>query len=185
MSSNSTSQTPYSPPPLPAGEELATFAGGCFWCIESGFESLPGLSQSISGYAGGSEINPTYEEVAGGKTGHAETVQVYFNHQVTSYQELLDLFFRYIDPTDASGQYVDRGPQYRTIIFYHSDTQKELAEQKIKALSESGRYDQPIVTTVEPYINFFPAEEYHQDYYKKAPERYQQYKDGSGRAKDL
>lgn len=164
-----------------ASQNIATFAGGCFWCIEASFEALSGVAQAINGYAGGQEENPTYEQVCGGRTGHAEAVQVHFNPEFTSYTDLLDTFFNYIDPIDAGGQYVDRGSQYRTIIFYHDENQKRLAVEKIKELDNSGKYPKPIVTTIEPYTIFYPAEEYHQDFYKKSPQRYQQYKSHSGR----
>ncbi len=162
-------------------QEIATFAGGCFWCVEAAFESLSGVTKAINGYAGGHAINPTYQDVCQGTTGHAEAVQVHFNPRKITYQKLLDTFFNYIDPTDAGGQYVDRGSQYRTIIFYHSNTQKQLALEKISSLEKSDQYHKPIVTTIEPFTNFYEAEDYHQDFYKKSPQRYQQYKSHSGR----
>lgn len=164
---------------------VATFAGGCFWCIEAAFEALPGVVQAINGYAGGQEENPTYEQVCSGRTGHQEAVQVHYDSTKVSYKNILDNFFNYIDPTDSGGQYVDRGYQYTTSIFYHDEIQKKDAEAKIHQLSQSAQYQSPIVTTIKPFTNFYPAEDYHQDFYKKSPERYKQYKQGSGRAADL
>jgi peptide methionine sulfoxide reductase msrA/msrB len=161
--------------------EQATFAGGCFWCMEPPFESLDGVHQVTVGYTGGDVENPTYAEVSSGNTGHYEAIQVTYDPQKVSYQELLDTFWRQIDPTDAGGQFADRGPQYRTAIFYHDQMQKELAEQSKAALDGSGRFDQPVVTQILPYTVFYPAEEYHQDYYQKNPDRYYWYKQGSGR----
>lgn len=170
---------------IPPGYQQATFAAGCFWCIEAGFESLSGVHAAISGYAGGHTSDPTYEQVSSGTTGHAESIRVIYDPAQVSFQDLLEVFWRYIDPTDANGQYVDRGSQYRTIIFYHDQTQLQQATSSLTSLSESGKYDKPIVTEILPVPMFYPAEEYHQDYYKKAPQRYQQYKDNSGRPKTL
>lgn len=161
--------------------DKATLAGGCFWCLEPPFEALDGVEQVITGYAGGETEDPTYEEVTSGKTGHLETVQITFDPEKISYGELLDVFWQHTDPTDDQGQFVDRGSQYRTAIFYENDEQKKIAEESIQNLEDSGKYEDPIVTELLPAPTFYEAEEYHQDYYKKAPERYKQYKDNSGR----
>lgn len=161
--------------------EQATFAGGCSWCMEADFEKAEGVVEVISGYTGGELEHPTYEQVASGTTGHLEAVQVSFDPDRISYQALLEIFWRHIDPTDAGGQFVDRGPQYRTAIFYHNEEQRRLAESSKLALEQSGRFDRPIVTEILPLKKFYPAEEYHQDYYKKHPLRYRFYRLGSGR----
>ncbi len=161
--------------------ELATFAGGCFWCMVTPFEELPGIYGILSGYTGGHTVNPTYEEVCSETTGHAEAVQITFDPDVFPYRKLLDLFWRQIDPTDAGGQFYDRGESYRTAIFYHNEEQKRLAEQSKQELSDSGRFDKPIMTEIVPAGPFYPAEEYHQDYHKKSPTRYKQYRQASGR----
>lgn len=161
--------------------EIATFSGGCFWCTESDFEKIDGVVQVISGYSGGNEENPTYREVSSGGTGHVETVQVVYDPKRVSYKKLLDVFWRHVDPTDPGGQFVDRGPQYRTVIFYHNDEQKRLAEESRKELENSGRFDRPIVTEIIKFSKFYMAEEYHQDYYKKSPVRYKFYRYNSGR----
>jgi peptide methionine sulfoxide reductase msrA/msrB len=161
--------------------ELATFAGGCFWCMEAPFESLDGVSNVIAGYTGGHTKNPTYEEVCTGKTGHAEAVQVVFDPAKISYSKLLDVFWRNIDPTDPGGSFVDRGSQYRTAIFYANEEQKRLAEESKRALAASGTFKKPIVTEIEPLTTFYDAEDYHQDFYKKNPFRYEEYRYGSGR----
>jgi peptide methionine sulfoxide reductase msrA/msrB len=162
--------------------EVATFAGGCFWCVEAPFETFAGVDKVISGYAGGEEENPSYEEVSSGKTGHLEAVQVYYDPAVISYIELLDIYWKQFDPTDAGGSFFDRGPQYESAIFFHNDKQKKLAEASKTRLDNSGRYDKPIVTPIRPFTTFYPAEDYHQDYYKTNPERYNSYKKGSGRS---
>jgi peptide methionine sulfoxide reductase msrA/msrB len=159
----------------------ATFAGGCFWCTESDFEKVPGVTEVISGYTGGHKENPTYEEVSAGGTGHVEAVQVIFDPKRVSYKELLDYFWRHIDPTDAGGQFVDRGSQYRSAIFYHNEKQRRLAEESKKALQKSGRFTKPIVTDILPFKKFYRAEAYHQDYYKTHPYRYKFYRWHSGR----
>ncbi len=161
--------------------EKATFAGGCFWCMEPPFEKLPGVAQVISGYTGGQKKNPTYEEVSSGTTGHVEAVQVFYDPSVLTYQNLLNVYWRQIDPTDPGGQFVDRGAQYRTVIFYHNEEQKRLAEESKDALQKSGRFNKPIVTEILPASEFYKAEEYHQDYYKKNPIRYKFYRLRSGR----
>ena len=159
----------------------ATFAGGCFWCTEADFEKLPGVVKVISGYTGGVKKNPSYAEVSSGKTGHVEAVQVYYDPSKISYEELLDSFWRHINPTDDGGQFVDRGNQYRGAIFYHDEDQKRLAEKSKEALGNSGKFGKPIVTDILPYTIFYAAEEYHQDYYKKHSLKYSFYRHGSGR----
>jgi len=168
--------------PVSDNLEVATFAGGCFWCVEAPFETFDGVDRVISGYAGGEEKNPTYEEVSSGKTGHLEAVQVYFDPMVISYVELLDIFWKQFDPTDAGGSFYDRGPQYQSAIFYHNAKQKELAESSKDALDRSGKYDKPVITPIKPFTTFYAAEDYHQDYYKTNPLRYNNYKKGSGRS---
>jgi peptide methionine sulfoxide reductase msrA/msrB len=165
--------------------EKATFAGGCFWCIEDTFESLEGVVDVVSGYTGGHKENPTYEEVSSGTTGHYEAVQITFDPSKMRYQDLLGFFWRQIDPTDSEGQFADRGSQYRTAIFYHSEEQRVLAEGSKEELEKSKRFDKPIVTQILPLTEFFEAEEYHQDYAKKKRIRYGLYKKGSGREKFL
>jgi peptide methionine sulfoxide reductase msrA/msrB len=160
---------------------VATFAGGCFWCVEAGFEKLPGVRKAISGYSGGPEDNPTYDRVASGATGHTEAVQVHYDPKVITYEGLLEGFWRIMDPTDANGQFVDRGKQYRPAIFYHSAKQKAAAEQSRDKLAASGRYDKPVTIEIVPFKRFHRAEEYHQDYYKKNPVRYKFYTYNSGR----
>jgi peptide methionine sulfoxide reductase msrA/msrB len=161
--------------------ELATFAGGCFWCVESGFEKLAGVHEVISGYTGGQMKNPSYEQVSSGRTGHVEAVQVYYDPTVISYEALIESFWRQINPTDNGGQFADRGEQYRPLIFYHDETQREIAEKSRAALDASGRFDSPIVTEIKPLEQFYPAEDFHQDYHKKNPLRYKFYRYHSGR----
>jgi peptide methionine sulfoxide reductase msrA/msrB len=163
----------------------ATFAGGCFWCMEAPFEKLEGVEQVISGYTDGHKENPSYKEVSAGGTGHAEAVQVLYDPSKISYTKLLETFWRQIDPTDPNGQFVDRGSQYRTGIFYHNNEEKILAEKSKKGLEQSGRYDKPIVTEIVEASTFYEAEEYHQDYYKKNPIRYKYYRFNSGRDRYL
>jgi peptide methionine sulfoxide reductase msrA/msrB len=161
--------------------KIATFAGGCFWCTESDFEKVPGVVKVISGYTGGHKENPSYEEVSSGSTGHVEAIQVYYDPTKITYSDLLDYFWRHIDPTDSGGQFVDRGSQYRSVIFYHDEDQKTLAEKSKEDLSKSGKFDKPIVTEILKFTKFYAAEEYHQDYYKKNPLRYKYYRFASGR----
>lgn len=161
--------------------ETAVFAGGCFWCLEQAFRAVVGVVDAKVGYAGGKLENPTYEEVSRGKTGHVEAVQVTYDPAKVTYPELLDVFWDQIDPTDAGGQFADRGPQYRTAVFYRNENQKRLAENSKKELELSPRFPKPIVTPIVPYTNFYPAEEYHQKYYLKKPVDYRAYKLGSGR----
>ncbi|MEW6201882.1 MAG: peptide-methionine (S)-S-oxide reductase MsrA [bacterium] len=161
--------------------EKATFAGGCFWCMEPPFEEIEGVVEVISGYTGGNKKNPTYQEVSSGRTGHAEAVMVIFDPSKVSYEELLDVFWRNINPTDPGGQFVDRGTQYRTAVFYHNEEQKRLALKSKEELERSGRYDEPVVTEIIKFTEFFRAEEYHQDFYKKDPKKYKSYSNLSGR----
>ena len=161
--------------------EKATFAGGCFWCMEQPFEKLDGVIQVISGYAGGHKENPTYQEVSAGGTGHVEAVQITYDSYKLSYEDLLDVFWKQIDPTDVGGSFVDRGSQYRSVIFYHNDEQKRMAEISKENLDKSGRYEIPIVTEIVKFSNFFKAEEYHQDYYKNHSLKYKHYRYRSGR----
>lgn len=161
--------------------QKATFAGGCFWCVESDFEKHDGIVAAISGYAGGHTDNPTYQEVSAGGTGHTEAVQVIYDPGKVTYNELLGIFWRHVDPTDAGGQFVDRGSQYRTAIFYHDDEQKRLAEASKQEIEASGRFDKSIVTEIVKLDKFYEAEDYHQDYYKKSAMHYNRYRHGSGR----
>ena len=161
--------------------EKATFAGGCFWCMETPFEKLDGVTEVISGYTGGKKVNPTYEEVSYGGTGHLESVQIIYDPSKITYSELLDVFWKQIDPTDPNGQFVDRGSQYRSAIFYHNDEQKGFAEKSKEELDKSGKFRKPVVTEIILASTFYKAEEYHQDYYKKNPIRYKFYRYNSGR----
>jgi peptide methionine sulfoxide reductase msrA/msrB len=161
--------------------EKATFAGGCFWCMEPPFEKLEGVKEVISGYTGGQKPNPTYEEVSAGGSGHVEAIQVLFDPSKISYADLLDVFWRQIDPTDSGGQFIDRGKQYRSAIFYHSDEQRRLAEESKKIFQKLGKFTKPVVTEILLASEFYRAEEYHQDYYKKNPIRYKFYRFNSGR----
>lgn len=161
--------------------QQATFAGGCFWCMEPSFEKMDGVVEVIAGYTGGKEVDPNYEEVSAGLTGHREAVRVTYDPAKVSYADLLNVFWRQIDPTDPDGQFADRGPQYRTAIFYHDTEQKKLAEQSKQSLVDSGRFKKPIVTEILKTGDFYSAEGYHQDYYKTNAEHYNQYKHGSGR----
>jgi peptide methionine sulfoxide reductase msrA/msrB len=158
-----------------------TFAGGCFWCVEADFEKVNGVIEAISGYAGGHTENPTYKEVSAGVTGHAEAVQVLYDPEKVSYPELLDVFWRQVNPTDPGGQFVDRGSQYRTAIFYHDDRQKRLALESKMTLEKSARFEKPIVTEITKLTQFYRAEDYHQDYYKRHALRYKFYRSNSGR----
>ena len=159
----------------------ATFAGGCFWCTEADFEKVPGVVKVISGYTGGHKENPSYEEVSSGTTGHVEAVQVYYDPAKVTFEQLLDAFWRHIDPTDPGGQFVDRGAQYRSVVFFHDEEQKRLAEKSKQELARSGRFQKPIVTEIIELGNFYEAEEHHQDYYKRHALKYKFYRYGSGR----
>ena len=166
---------------VPPGHALATFAGGCFWCMEPPYDKLPGVTATISGYSGGRTVNPTYEQVSAGITGHAEVVQVVYDPKVVSYEKLLEVFWVNIDPTVKDRQFCDGGNQYRTAIFYHDDAQRKAAEASRAALEKSKPFKEPIVTPIEMAGAFYPAEDYHQDYYKKNPVRYNFYRNGCGR----
>lgn len=161
----------------------AIFAGGCFWCIEASFEKIEGVVAAISGYCCSDEVDPTYKEVSSGKTGHRESVLVVYDPNKVSYSELVEDFWKMYDPTDAGGSFYDRGFQYSSAIYYSTDEEKMIAEKSKAALDSSGRFEKSIVTPVEPVGDFYVAEEYHQDYYKKAPLRYSYYRQGSGRDK--
>jgi methionine-S-sulfoxide reductase len=161
--------------------ETATLAGGCFWCLEGPFHKLPGVVDVKAGYAGGKKPNPSYEEVSTGASGYVEAVQITYDPGKIGFERLLDVFWRQIDPTDDGGQFADRGPQYRTAIFYHDEHQKAVAEQSIRRLEASGKFSRPVATEIRPYTTFYVAEEPHQDYYRKQPERYGVYSERSGR----
>ena len=161
--------------------EKATFAGGCFWCMQPPFDKLDGVVSTTVGYCGGKEENPTYKQVSAGRTGHAEAVEILYDPSRVSYTELLNVFWMNIDPTQENGQFADIGAQYRTAIFYHSEEQKRLAETSKQELKNTGRFSKEIVTEIVPATPFYRAEEYHQDYYKKNPLRYKIYRYGSGR----
>lgn len=167
--------------PALAAEATAVFAGGCFWCTEADFEKLDGVSAVISGFAGGEEKDPTYKQVASGETGHVEAVRVHYDPAVVTYPQLLSWFWQHIDPTDAGGQFVDRGAQYRSVVFYGSQQERQQAQASRDALAESGRFEKPLVTEIRSLNAFYPAEEYHQDYYRKNPLRYKYYRFRSGR----
>ena len=159
----------------------AVFAGGCFWCTESDFEKVNGVLEVVSGYTGGRIDHPTYKQVSAGGTGHVETVRVVYDPNRISYAELLEIFWRHVDPTDGGGQFMDRGDQYRSVIFYANEEERQLAEASKQTLADSGRFDKAIVTDILPLGSFFDAEAYHQDYYKRNPIRYNSYRSGSGR----
>ncbi|MGY3766068.1 peptide-methionine (S)-S-oxide reductase MsrA [Vagococcus vulneris] len=152
--------------------ETAIFAGGCFWCMVQPFDTQLGIHSVISGYTGGHKENPTYEEVCSGQTGHTEAVKIEFDPNITSYKELLAIYWQQTDPTDAFGQFEDRGDSYRPVIFYTSPQQKEMAEKSLAELDKSSKYSEPIVTKIEPASPFYVAEDYHQDFYRKNPARY-------------
>ncbi|TVQ24404.1 MAG: peptide-methionine (S)-S-oxide reductase [Spirochaetaceae bacterium] len=180
------------PEPLP-GERTAVFAGGCFWCVEEAFEKVPGVRDAVSGFAGGTFANPTYNRVLAGGTGHIEVVQVYYDPDVVTYEELLYVFWRNIDPIDEGGQFCDRGEPYRTAIFYRTADERSAALRSKEELEASGRFQQPVVTQIRPldvlgidgHSGFWPAEEYHQGYYLRNPVRYRFYKEACGRDRRL
>lgn len=163
-------------------KELATFAGGCFWCMVKPFDQMDGIDEVISGYTGGHVENPTYEQVCSETTGHLEAVQITFDPSIFPYEKIVELYWTLIDPTDPGGQFYDRGESYTTAIFYHSEEQKQIAEQSKKRLEESGKFNKPIAVKILPAKPFYPAEDYHQHYYKKNPLHYERYQIGSGRA---
>lgn len=169
----------------PTGTETATFAGGCFWCVESDFDKIAGVIATVSGYIGGHLENPTYEQVSAGGSGHAEAVQITFDPKRISYAGLLDIFWRNVDPTQSDRQFCDVGSQYRPAIFYHNEQQKLLAEQSKQVLDKAKPFKEPIVVEITEATVFYPAEEYHQDYYNKNPIRYKYYRYSCGRDQRL
>jgi peptide methionine sulfoxide reductase msrA/msrB len=168
-------------PIIGKGMDKAIFAGGCFWCMDAPFEKLDGVKDVISGYTGGQVKNPTYEQVSSGTTGHQEAVEVIFDPAIISYSELLDVYWKQFDPTDSTGSFYDRGTQYISAIFYTDDAQKQIAEDSKARLDRSGIFQKPIATKIEKFTEFYPAEDYHQHFYKKSPDRYYSYRKGSGR----
>ena len=172
-------------PVVPPGHAVATFAGGCFWCMEPPYDKLAGVKSTTSGYMGGRTANPTYEQVSAGTTGHAEVVQVVYDPKQVSYEKLLEVFWVNIDPTVGDRQFCDVGSQYRAAIFYHDDAQRRAAEASLEALRKSKPFAAPVVTPVVAAGAFHPAEDYHQDYYRKNPVRYNFYRNGCGRDRRL
>ena len=175
-------------PTLPAESaelKVAYFAGGCFWCMQYAFDPVPGVRQTFAGYSGGPEERPTYSQVSSGRTGHAESVAVFYDPRETSYEKLLDAFWHNIDPTVTDRQFADVGSQYRAAIFYRTDEEKRLAEASRNALAATGKFDRPVVTAIVPAQPFYPAEVYHQEYYRKHPMEFHAYHEGSGRASYL
>jgi len=168
-----------------AGLAKATFAGGCFWCMEAPFDGLPGVVSTTSGYTGGRTRNPTYEMVSSGGTGHAESVQVLYDPRKITYGRLLDVFWHNIDPLARNAQFCDHGTQYRSAIFFHDEEQQRMAEQSKKALEEAKRFPKPVLTEIVAASEFYPAEEYHQDFYRRNPDRYMSYRQGCGRDRRL
>ncbi|HDZ3732383.1 TPA: peptide-methionine (R)-S-oxide reductase MsrB [Vibrio harveyi] len=165
--------------------DIATLAGGCFWCTESDLEQLPGVLDVVSGYSGGDLANPAYRQVSSGKSGHIEVIEVKYDPSIVNYEQVLDYFFRHIDPTDDKGSFVDRGPQYRPAIFYHNAEQKQIAEQFMMEIDKAMIYPKPLKTELIEFEKFYPAESYHQDYYKKSALKYKYYRYASGRDKYL
>jgi len=165
----------------PAQRATAIFAGGCFWCEETAFEGLPGVFSVVSGYTGGQKKNPTYEEVSSGSTGHAESVEVTYDPSKITYEKLLEVFWHNVDPTQANGQFCDHGTQYRSAIFYKDEAQRKAAEESKRRVEEIPRFKGKVVTQIVAASTFYPAEEYHQDFWKKSPVRYQSYRQGCGR----
>lgn len=161
--------------------QLATFAGGCFWCMVKPFDQWPGIIKVVSGYTGGHKEHPTYKEVCSGTTGHREAVQITYDPAIISYEQILDVYWHQVDPTDPGGQFCDRGSSYNTAIFYHTEEQRRLAEASKAQLAASGRFDKPVVTPILPAAPFYPAEDYHQDFYRKDPDHYHAYRSESGR----
>lgn len=168
-------------PKAPPGKAVAIFAGGCFWCMEPPFDNTPGVEATISGYTGGRTVNPSYHDVSSGSTGHAESVEVIYDPKVVTYEKLLDVYWHNVDPTVKDRQFCDSGTQYRTAIFYTDEAQRKAAEDSKVALDKSKPFKEPIVTQIVMAGPFYPAEDYHQDYYKKNPVRYQIYRSGCGR----
>ncbi|EKU93945.1 Peptide methionine sulfoxide reductase MsrA [Alloiococcus otitis] len=161
--------------------KVANFSGGCFWCMVRPFEEEDGIESVVSGYTGGHVANPTYEQVCSNTTGHTEAVQITYDPDKVSYKDLVEIYWQQTDPTDAGGQFADRGDSYRPVIFYGNQEEKEIAEQSKQNLENSGRFNDPIVTEIKERSTFYPAEEYHQDFYKKNPTHYKMYRKGSGR----
>lgn len=161
--------------------QSAIFAGGCFWCMVKPFDQYPGVKEVVSGYTGGQTENPTYEEVKSGQTGHTEAVKIVYDPDVISYKELVSIYWQQTDPTDAGGQFADRGDSYRPVIYYHNETERQIAENSKQQLQASERFNDPIVTQIEPAQTFYPAEDYHQDFYRKNPDHYKNYRVASGR----
>jgi peptide-methionine (S)-S-oxide reductase len=168
-----------------AEQAKAVFAGGCFWCMEEAFEKVEGVTSVVSGYMGGQMANPTYEDVSAGGTGHAESVEVLYDPARVSYQKLLDHFWKNVDPLAPNAQFCDHGSQYRAVIFYGNEEEKRQAEASRQAIEQAKRFAEPIVTQIMMASKFYPAEEYHQDFYKKNPVRYKFYKYNCGRAQRL
>ncbi len=166
---------------LTTNYQKATFAGGCFWCMVKPFDETPGIESVLSGYTGGHVVNPTYEQVCSETTGHVEAVQIVYDDDLYSYEQLLSIYWTLIDPTDAGGQFYDRGESYTTAIYYHNEEQRQLAERSKADLEASGKFDKPIMVKILPASTFYPAEDYHQYYYKKNPMHYERYSVGSGR----
>jgi len=165
--------------------EIATFAGGCFWCMEPPFDKVEGVISTTSGYTGGNKVNPTYKQVSAGSTGHAEAIRIEYDPAKVSYEDLLEVFWKNIDPTTLNSQFCDHGSQYRSAIFYHNDAQKSAAEKSLDKLNQTKPFDDPVVTEITEAGTFYPAEEYHQDYYQKNPLRYKYYRFACGRDKRL
>ena len=168
--------------PAPATVQQAYFAGGCFWCMQYAFDRVKGVKKTVVGYTGGQKAAPDYEEVSSGTTGHAESIEVDYDPAVITYPQLLDAFWKNIDPTQANGQFADHGTQYRTAIFYRTDDEKKAAEASRAELGKSGKFDKPVVTQIVPAGKFYPAEDYHQQYYKTNAAHFNAYEIGSGRA---
>jgi peptide-methionine (S)-S-oxide reductase len=166
---------------VPPGDKVATFAGGCFWCMEQPFDRLPGVVATISGYTGGRTVNPSYEDVSSGRTGHAEAVDVVYDPRKVSYEKLLEVFWVNVDPTTRDRQFCDVGTQYTSAIFYHDEEQRRAAEASRARVEKAKTFKEPIVTRIEMAGPFYPAEDYHQDFYRKNPVRYQLYRKGCGR----
>ena len=167
--------------PSSAETRTAVFAGGCFWCIQPAFDKAKGVIKTVVGYCGGSEPNPTYELVSSEKTGYRESIQIIYDPAKISYDQLLDIYWRQIDPTQSDGQFTDIGPSYRAAIFYSSDDEKRVAETSKEKLARSGKFNKPIVTEILPAMKFYPAEAYHQKYYQQNPEHFEAFEEGSGR----
>jgi methionine-S-sulfoxide reductase len=165
----------------PADTRTAIFAGGCFWCIQPAFDKATGVIKTVVGYCGGTEPNPTYEVVSSEKTGYRESIQITYDPAKISYDQLLDIYWRQIDPTQADGQFTDIGPSYHAAIFYGNDDEKKIAEVSKEKLTRSGKFNKPIVTEILPAMKFYPAEAYHQKYYQQNPEHFEAFEEGSGR----